>query len=120
MQGMRAYILLERPLDTRAASKSFLDGREEHGEFFGHYADVHDGNRWSTPADARSGLLPSFLTLDLMLTGSCTLLCTLSGLATCTLHSLHRTLPDAPYKAARQSLHWLIHREMKLWLGSIF
>ena len=50
---MRAYILLERPLDTRAASKSFLDGREEYGEFFGHYADVHDGNRWSTPADAR-------------------------------------------------------------------
>ena len=51
---MRAYILLERPLDTRVASKSFLDGRKEYGEFFGHYADVLDGNRWSTPADARS------------------------------------------------------------------
>ena len=73
MQGMRAYILLERPLDTRAASKSFLDGREEYGEFFGHYADVHDGNRWSTPADARSGLLTSLLNTNQMLKGSCAL-----------------------------------------------
>ena len=38
VQGLRAYILLEKPLDARLVSQSFLDGREEYGETFGHYA----------------------------------------------------------------------------------
>lgn len=53
MQGLKAFILLERPLDTRSVSQSFLDGREEYQETFGHYADVDNRQQWSTPADAR-------------------------------------------------------------------
>ena len=52
-KGMQAFIVLDRPLDTRSASQSFLDGREEYRESFGHYADVTDGHVWSTPGDAR-------------------------------------------------------------------
>ena len=73
---MKAFIVLEKPLDARSASQSFLDGREEFQETFGHYpgastppwrapapagarlteaacADVIDRPVWSTPGDAR-------------------------------------------------------------------
>ena len=56
--GMKAFVLLDRPIDGINISTAFLDKKSEFQETYGYFGDMHDSRRWSQVGDARyCGLL---------------------------------------------------------------
>ena len=51
--GMKAFVLLDRPIDGINISTAFLDKKEEFQETYGYFGDMHDSRRWSQVGDAR-------------------------------------------------------------------